>query len=77
MSGLAAALAAQGRLAEAVSVRRQLLRIRPGSGENWYRLAVESYLMGDRASAIQYCRRARDLGYEGVEAGFLERLERP
>jgi len=77
MSGLAAALAAQGRLAEAVSIRRQLLRIRPGSGENWYRLAVESYLLGDRAAAIRYCRRARDLGYEGVEAGFLERLEPP
>ena len=44
------------------------------SGENWYRLAVESYLMGDRASAIRYCRRALELGYEGVEAAFLERL---
>ncbi len=75
MSGLAAALVAQGRLAEAVAIRRQLLHIRPGSGENWYRLAVESYLMGDRASAIRYCRRARDLGYEGVEAAFLERLK--
>jgi protein O-mannosyl-transferase len=77
MNGLAGALAAQGRLDEAAAVRRQLLRIAPGFGENWYRLAVESYLMGDEASALEYCRRALELGYEGVEAAFLERLERP
>jgi len=76
MSGLAGALAAQGRLDEAVAIRRQLLRIAPGFGENWYRLAVESYLMGDEASALEYCRRALELGYEGVEAAFLERLEK-
>ncbi|MCF8061581.1 MAG: tetratricopeptide repeat protein [Deltaproteobacteria bacterium] len=76
MSGLASALAAQGRLSEAVVIRRQLLSISPGYGENWYRLAVESYLMGDRASAVRYCRRARALGFEGLEAAFLERLER-
>jgi tetratricopeptide (TPR) repeat protein len=75
MGGLASALAAQGRWIDAVAVRRQLLRMRPGSGENWYRLAVESYLMGDRASAVRCLRRARELGYQGLEADFLERLQ--
>jgi tetratricopeptide (TPR) repeat protein len=75
MGGLASALAAQGRWIDAVAVRRQLLRMRPGSGENWYRLAVESYLMGDSASAVRCLRRARELGYQGLEADFLERLQ--
>jgi Flp pilus assembly protein TadD len=77
MNGLASAMAAQGRLAEAAAVRRQLLRVAPGFAENWYRLAVESYLMGDKASAVRYCRRALALGYPGVEAAFRERLEGP
>jgi len=74
LSGLATTLAAQGRLNEAAAIRRRLVSMRPDSGEQWYRLAVETFLLGDPASARRYCDRARVLGYRGVEAAFLERL---
>ena len=74
LGGLATALAVQGRFKEAVAIRERLVVMRPGSGEAWYRLAVETFLLGDPASAVRYCDRARALGYEGVEKAFMERL---
>ncbi len=74
LSGLATTLAAQGRLNEAVALRRRVVTLRPDSGGEWYRLAVETFLLGDPASARRYCERARALGYRGVEAAFVERL---
>jgi Flp pilus assembly protein TadD len=61
-------------LEEAIGEYRKALSVHPRLGEAHNNLAVVYYLKGDRAMALNHCKKAIQLGFE-VHPKFLEDVE--